>query len=94
MIDLKARTLDSLRMWVWLAIGVVLYVAALVVVTAEYPGVQTILYKAGHVTTLAWIGYWISRNSLGRIKSDSTSTEKLSRAVLMAGVIIAGSMGL
>lgn len=94
MIDLKNATVDSLRMWVWIAIGITLYVAALVFVTNDYPGLQTILYKAGHVTTLAWIGYWISRNALGRLKTDSTSTEKLARAVLMAGIILAGSTGL
>lgn len=85
---------DFQRMSAWLAIGLLLYATAIVVVGPAAPAVQTIFYKAGHVTTLAWIGYWISRNALGRVKADSSPTDRLARAVVIAGVILAGSMGL
>lgn len=85
---------DKLRMVVWLALGVALYTAALLLIGTDYPALQTIFYKAGHVTTLAWIGYWISRCALGRVTGSSSPTDRMARAIVMAGVIVAGSMGL
>lgn len=85
---------EPLRMSIWLAIGLTLYFTALSVIGPNAPAAQTIFYKAGHVTTLSWIGYWISRQAIGRVKADSSATEKLARAVLIAGVILAGSMGM
>lgn len=82
-----------LRMIGWLPAGLSLYLLA-VFVPDPYPAVQTVLYKLGHVTTLSWVGYWISRQALGRIVDSSSPTDRLARAVLMAGVIVAGSMGL
>jgi len=84
---------DKLRMLVWLLCGLALYWCA-ALVGQESPAVQTVFYKLGHVTTLAWFGYWISRNAIGRVADDSSPNEKLARAVLIAGVILAGSMGL
>ncbi len=85
---------DISRMSIWLAIGLLLYFIALSVIGNASPAAQTIFYKAGHVTTLAWVGYWISRNALGRVTGSSSPTDRLARAVIIAGVIIAGSMGL
>ncbi len=84
---------DVARMIVWLLAGLLLYAAA-VLVGQNTPAVQTVLYKLGHVTTLAWVGYWIARQAIGRIDIASDPTDRLARAVIMAGVIIAGSMGL
>lgn len=81
------------RMIIWLLAGLFLYAAA--VLTGEnYPAVQTVFYKLGHVTTLAWVGYWISRQAMGRIDETSDPIKIQARAILMAGIIIAGSMGL
>jgi len=85
---------DLQRMWLWLAIGIALYATSISIVGADSPVVQTILYKVGHVTTLAWVGYWISRQALGRVSGASSPTDRLARAVVIAGVIMAGSMGL
>lgn len=87
------KTLDKLRMLAWLLTGLALYSLS-TLVGAEHPAVQTILYKLGHVTTLAWVGYWIARNAIGRIDALSSPNERLSRAVLIGSVILAGSMGL
>lgn len=91
--DLTMTITDKFRMLAWLILGIVLYTASHLAGT-DLPQVQTILWKLGHVTTLAWIGYWISRNALGRIDLTSCSTQHLARAVIIAGVVIAGSIGL
>lgn len=84
---------DLFRMFVWLIAGLALYsVSALV--SNEHPAAQTVFYKLGHVTTLAWFGYWISRQALGRIRGDTCGSEFVARAVVIAGVLIAGSLGL
>ena len=85
--------LDPFRMVIWLLAGLFLYGAA-ALVGSDWPAVQTVLYKLGHVTTLAWFGYWIYRQAIGRLDLTSDPTDRLARAVLMGAVIIAGSMGL
>ncbi len=85
--------LDKFRMAVWLAAGIVAYLLSLYVGPAN-PIIQTTLYKVGHVTTLAWIGYWISRNAIGRLDTTSDQGDKLGRALVMGAVIVAGSLGL
>jgi hypothetical protein len=79
----------------WLACGLALYFAS-AALGPQWPAWQTVLYKLGHVTTLAWVGYWIARQAIGRLDDTqrTTSTDRLARAVVMAGVIIAGSLGL
>jgi hypothetical protein len=87
------NNLQPFRMFAWLAAGLLLYCAAYLV-SSQYPAAQVVFYKLGHVTTLAWFGYWISRQALGRVKPGCDASDKLSRAVLIAGVLIAGSLGL
>lgn len=90
---MKATILDKLRMIIWLALGLLAYLASMAVGPSN-PIVQTTLYKIGHVTTLAFIGYWISRKAIGRIDITSDQGDKLARALVMGSVIIAGSLGL
>lgn len=84
---------DRFRMFVWLIVGLALYSLAQVA-GVDRPAVQTVLWKLGHVTTLAWVGYWISRQAIGRVGSASAPVDRLARAVVIAGVIVAGSLGL
>lgn len=84
---------DFFRMFVWLIAGLALYTVS-AAIGPDHPAIQTVLYKLGHVTTLAWFGYWISRQALGRIRGDTCGTEFIARAVVIAGVLIAGSLGL
>lgn len=91
---MTAERNDWNRMIAWLLAGLLLYGAS--ALAAFAPPLQTVLYKAGHVTTLAWIGYWVARGALGRlhIDFDSHPVEYVARAILMGCVILGGSMGL
>lgn len=89
----KEKLFDKCRMAIWLVIGLALYLAANAIGT-EHPQWQTVTYKMGHVTTLAWIGYWIDRNANTRVTEYSSTGRLNARAIIMAGVIIAGSLGL
>lgn len=84
---------DKFRMAIWLALGIALYVASFLI-GSYHPTFQTVAYKLGHVTTLAWVGYWISRHSVGRIDDTSTPHDRIARGLVIVGVIIAGSLGL
>ncbi len=84
---------DRLRMLAWLVVGLAMY-AVSIAIGIDYPAAQTVAYKLGHVTTLAWVGYWIARHAIGRLVDNSLPTDRLARAVLIGSVIIAGSMGL
>ncbi|MEJ0004430.1 MAG: hypothetical protein WDN30_14405 [Pararobbsia sp.] len=88
-----AKIADKLRMSIWLVLGIACYVASIYVGPSN-PVVQTTLYKIGHVTTLAWIGYWIARKGVGRVDATATQGDKLARALVIGAVIIAGSLGL
>lgn len=84
---------DRLRMMIWLFLGLAAYAASFIVGPSQ-PVIQTTLYKIGHVTTLAWVGYWISRKTIGRITSTSTPHDRIARALMIGAVIVAGSLGL
>ena len=84
---------DFLRMAVWLIAGLAMYTVS-ALVSNEHPAAQTVFYKLGHVTTLAWFGYWISRQAIGRLRGESAGSEYIARGILIAGVMIAGSLGL
>lgn len=86
---------DKFRMFTWLVLGLVMYLMAILFgVGMDLPAVQTVFQKLGHVTTLAWIGYWISRQAIGRLDDESHSLDKLARAVVIGAAIIGGSMGM
>lgn len=92
-VGLLQRITDKLRMVVWLAFGIAAYLLSLLAGPAN-PVIQTTFYKIGHVTTLAWIGYWIARNAIGRIGASSTPNDRIARALVIGAVIVAGSLGL
>ncbi|MDE4918287.1 putative membrane protein [Cupriavidus metallidurans] len=85
---------DRLRMVVWLLFGLAFYVAVLLIDGSRYPTVQVTLQKLGHVTTFAWVGYWIARQALGRVNASSHTHDRIARAIVIAGVILAGLTGL
>ncbi|SCU73475.1 putative phage-related membrane protein [Cupriavidus necator] len=81
-------------MAVWLMFGLAFYAAVLLIDGNRFPTVQVTFQKLGHVTTFAWVGYWISRNALGRISATSPTNDRISRAIVIGCVIIAGLTGL
>lgn len=85
--------LDKFRMLIWLVLGLALYALSFAI-GSDRPTFQTVAYKLGHVTTLAWVGYWISRHAVGRISEGSTPHDRIARGLVIVGVIIAGSLGL
>lgn len=85
---------DRLRMAVWLLFGLAFYIAVFLIDGSRFPTVQVTLQKLGHVTTFAWVGYWISRNALGRVNAASPTNDRIARALIIGAVIIAGLTGL
>jgi len=82
---------DSTRMLFWLLLSVVCYVVALDV---EPPQLQTLFWKIGHLNVAAHLGYWIARGTLGRLYSTSPPNDRIARALIIVGAMIAVSQGL
>ena len=83
---------DLLRMFHWLLITVVLYGAA---VYFTHPQIQTGLWKAGHITFGAFIGYWIDRQLLCRVDHKHTSEGRLvARAIVVGAAVLGMAFGL
>lgn len=89
----RIREADPFRMISWLIAALVLYGASRLIGPSD-PQLQVALYKYGHVTGLAWCGYWIARTALGRIDYLSDHDELMARAVVIGAAIIGGSLGL
>lgn len=89
----RFREADPFRMISWLIAALVLYGASRIVGNDD-PQTQVTLYKYAHVTGLAWVGYWIARTALGRVDYMSDQDELQARALIMAGAMLAGSLGL
>lgn len=96
-IILRIQSADLFRMAGWLLAGLLLY-AASIAVGAEYPQAQVNLQKLGNVTTFSWVGYWVSRQSLGRIDYSSYAASEpgrvIARAIVIGASILAGALGL
>lgn len=81
------------RMLQWALLALLFYAAALA--TAQ-PQIQTLLWKIGHITLGANIGYWIDRTAF-RDRFDYTKPDPmraLSRAIVVAAAILGLSLGL
>lgn len=83
---------DKLRMIQWLLIAAVFYGAAMIV---QQPQAQTGLWKAGHITSGAFLGYWIDRHLFGRYDhSDINTNRVLARAIVAGAAILGMAFGL
>ncbi len=81
----------KLRMAEWLLLSMVLYGCAFYI---QHPQIQTALWKAGHINTAAFLGYWIARKIFGRFDSTSDPIKQLARGVVIAACIIGMALGL
>ena len=81
------------RMLPWAIFAFVLYAVAL---NIPQPQIQTLLWKLGHITLGANVGYWIDRTAfLDRLAPGSTDPIRaLSRAIVVAAAILGLSLGL
>lgn len=90
---------DLSRMLAWLIVGFALYSLSYIIGT-DHPTAQVIAQKLGNVTTFAWIGYWIARAALGRVKRGTVAFDRspplelVARAIIILAAILGGALGL
>lgn len=84
--------LDKLRMLGWLMLAGALYLSAVAFKTDAQ--LSTGLWKAGHVTAGAFLGYWAYRARFGRITPASSDGRIIAAAIVMAACIIGLAFGL
>ena len=83
---------DNFRMVQWLLTAVALYVMAVFV---PHPQIQTVLWKMGHITLAAFIGYWIDRHSFrDRVTDDADNLKQIRRAIIMGSAMLAIALGM
>ena len=83
---------DLGRMLPWALLAISFYLLAAIV---SDPKVQTLLWKYGNVTGAGYLGYWLDRwLSRRRIGAESTETEGLRRAIIVAAAMLAIGLGL
>ena len=88
---LRKVTRDTLRMSGWLVIAVALYFLTFDFGLQEsHPGLQATIYTVANITLRAYIGYWISRSVLGRLKLDGTDAagKMIARAIVIAAAVM------
>lgn len=87
----KPKTRDVLRMTPWLIAGM-----ALMYVTFDFglqetrPGLQATIYNLANITLRAWLGYWIARNTLGRLDQFGKGEPMgyVARAIVIGAVVL------
>ncbi len=85
---------DKLRMAQWLALAVFFYALALAVFGSQ-PQLQTLCWKLGNLTVAAFVGYKIDVHAFRRrITPESSGSEQMRRAIVMAAAMLAVAMGL
>lgn len=84
---------DLHRMIEWLLLAAVFYAAAMAV---SQPQVQTLLWKLGHITVGAFLGYWLDRRLLGRYVAELHfgTLRVIARAVIVGCAILGVAFGL
>lgn len=85
-------TANRLRMIGWLAMAVVFY--ALAIVLKDQVQISTGLWKAGHITSGGYLGYWMDRKLYGRLMPHDPSERTISRAIIVAACIVGMAFGL
>jgi hypothetical protein len=87
---------DKMRMFHWVLISIALYVAAAILAaTQSLPQVQVVLWKLGHITLAAFVGYWVDRHGArDRLTETSPPHAHLRRAIIIGAAMLAIAMGL
>lgn len=83
---------EYFRMFQWLLLAAFFYTAAVLV---QQPQIETGLWKAGHITSGAFLGYWIDRHLFGRYDhNDSYTNRILARALIVGAAVLGMAFGL
>ena len=87
---------NALRMFHYLVIAAFLYfIAYCLGINETFRQLSTIAWKLGNATVAAYLGYWLDRHLFrNRITDDSVPLLQIRRAIIVAAVILAVSMGL
>ena len=83
--------IDVSRMLPWLLMSVLCYGVAL---NIEHIQLQTLLWKIGHLNVGAHLGYWVARKTIGRLYTTSPAGDRIARALVIVGAMLAISQGL
>ena len=90
---------DYLRMAQWLLLAAIFYCGSMLLTVPQVGGekmalIQTGLWKAGHVTSGAFLGYWIHRHRFGRLNAEPSSAHVIAAAITIAAAIFGMAFGL
>ena len=85
---------DRFRMLQWLLLALIFYPLAYTFRAGEGNLIGTAFWKAGHVLTGMYLGYFAARCALGRINIESNDGRLIARAILMAAATLALAFGL
>lgn len=94
---------DKLRMAQWLLLSLLAYAIAAALAglpgptdAGQWPRLQTVLWKCGHLNLAAFIGYWIDRRAFkdARLYDGSPPLLQIRRAVIIAATMLAFGMAL
>lgn len=83
--------MKALRMTPFALVSIACYALALNVADIQ---IQTLLWKIGHITVAAHVGYWIDVAALGHVTGEDQDTRRVARALIIAGAMLAIAMGL
>ena len=82
-----------LRMAQWLVLAAVFYGCALVI---QQPQIETAFWKLGHITSGAYLGYWIDAHLFGHYSGnrDQYTPRVMARAIIVGCAILGMAFGL
>lgn len=88
------KLIAAFRFSPFVLLAILFYLLAWTV--SDYHLPSTVLWKAGNATSGAYLGYWIDRHAFKgvRVGVDSPAAWHIRRAVIIAAVVLAVSLGL
>ena len=86
-----ATRMDLFRMAGWLVMGMFFYSCS-ILVGSDRPQLQLALWKLGNVTMFAFVGYWLARRAIGRLKVTMDGRYTQSEAMIIAANVVARAL--
>lgn len=105
---IKDQLADKARMLQWLLLALLAYLIAMLLAqmpaatdAGMLPRLQVVLWKIGHLTLSAWVGYWIDRAAFpgGRLPDNDFQMRApdlfyIRRAIVIAATMLAFGMAI